>query len=165
MSRYKAEHTVTTSEVKVMPEAIWVDIYGLPHVPVYVKYTINNIESQEENIGNINYGNTGAVPEKAMDGYEVNKTYESVVTYTLTKDSKGEWKIAWAYSDIDMQLRPSINLTDGCKSPASNQMNSFHYGYLKTGITADRHEKISEDKFFEGYNPITGHGGEVLVND
>lgn len=173
MSRYKVDHIVTTGEVKVMPEAIWVDIYGLPHVPVYVKYTINNLESQDKisNYGNVNYGNTGAATATdPTEGYTVGKTYESVVTYTLTKDSRGEWKIAWAYSDIDNQLLPNINLTDGCKSPASNQMNSFHYGYLKgtaggENTYADRHEEISEDKFVSGFNPITGAGNHTIVND
>ena len=173
MSRYKAGHAVTTGEVKVMPEAIWVDIYGLPHVPVLVKYTINNYESQADNskFSNICYGNAGLVAATPVDtSYTIGQTYESVVTYTLTKDSKGEWKIAWAYSDIDDQLLPEMNITDGCKSPSSNQMNSFHYGYLKgtaggENTYAERYEKISEDKFVEGFDPITGAGNHTLVND
>ena len=166
MSRYKAEHTVTTGEVRVMPEAIWEDSTFMVHVPVYVKYTINNIESQAEKIQNINYGNTGAVPAKEVPtSFTVGQTYEAVVTYTLTKDSKGDWKIAWAYSDIDSQLAPDINLTDGCKSPSPNQMNSFEYGYLKKGTKVNRYEHVLEDQLFDGYNMITGKGGRILVND
>lgn len=153
---YKQYSTVTSSEYKVMPEAMWVDVYGLPHVPVYIKYTINNENCQDPNkIFNVNYGGS-AVTESPAYGFKVGQTYEGVVTYTLTKDSKGAWKIACCNCDIDVQLRPSTNATDALKPDQvdSNQESGFLYEWSTKVVDRYAHPQQSDVK--SGYNPVTG---------
>ncbi len=158
----KEDKQISSCEAKVMPEALWVDLYGLPHVPVYVKYTIDS-SNTKDHFTNPIYGNPGASTKtEGSKGYEIGKTYEAVVTYTLTKDSNDKWKVAWAYSDLDFQILPDTNLTDGVKTKDPNEEKEFLFGYLKSNTYAGKHENISEDKFVEGFNPVTGTGDHVL---
>lgn len=159
----KEEKRVTSCEAKVMPEALWVDIYGYPHIPVYIKYTIDSCNIKE-GLCNMIYGNPGAASVNATAAYEIGQPYEAVITYTLNKDSKGKWKITWRYSDLDTQILPGINLTDGVKVKDSNQCNKFEYDFLKDGIYADRHEIVGEDKLHENFNMITGHRPYIIIN-
>lgn len=160
----KEEKRITSCEAKVMPEALWVDVYGYPHIPVYIKYTIDSCNIKE-GLYNMIYGNTGASTKNASTvGYKIGQTYEAVVTYTLNKDSKGKWKITWQYSDLDAQILPEVNLTDGIKDKVSNQNNEFIYDFLKKDTYADRHEIVTEDRFDEGFNLITGSRGYRIEN-
>lgn len=152
----KEDKQISSCEAKVMPEALWVDVYGYPHIPVYIKYTVDSCNIKE-GLRNMIYGNLGAVPEVQESTYKIGQTYEAVVTYTLNKDSKGKWKITWQYSDLDGQILPGINITDGVKTKDSNQCNKFIYDFLKKDTYADRHEVISESILDEDFNLVTGH--------
>lgn len=153
---YKKSQNITTCEAQVLPEAMWVDIYGFPHVPVYIKYTINN-NTFNGKLLNITFGGT-AVGASLEYGFKVGQTYETVVTYTLTKDSKGVWKIAYSSCDFDDQVNPSVDATDGI-NPAtkdSKRLNSFRYYWTKDGATVDRYAHPKEDQIRESFNHITG---------
>lgn len=146
MKTKKSEQMITSSKYKVMPEGMWVDVYGYPHVPVYVQYTINSCKDPKD-IFNTTFGeaNCSANPKT---GYKVGTTYEAVVTYTLTKDSKEQWKIDYSSCDIDPQLRPETDATDGVNPSMkdTNRQNEFGYWWLKdTKSTFNRYAEASID--------------------
>ena len=156
-NNYKKNHLVTTGEVKVMPEGMWVDVYGYVHVPVYTKLTINNNDTKT-GLVNVTFGGS-SVGYNSPEGYKGGQTYEAVVTYTLTKDSKGTWKIAYSSCDVDQQINPSVDSTDGVKDKASNRLSKFKYWY-SAGSELDRYADVDYTQISNPYpdNPIAAQG-------
>ncbi len=148
----KSTHLITSCNYKVMPEAMWVDVYGYPHVPVYMQFTVDNSDTKK-GLVNTTFGGSRA-GYTSSSGFTIGKTYEAVVTYTLTKDSKGNWMVDYSSCDVDGQINPSVDITDGVNPSMkdSKRLNEFGYAWLKGDLTLDRYAEANIEDYAENFN-------------
>ncbi|MBR1443040.1 MAG: copper amine oxidase N-terminal domain-containing protein [Firmicutes bacterium] len=149
ISGYKKRQTVISSEVQVLPETMWVDYLGHPHFSVYVKTTIESDNAKP--LLSPFFGESWVgVGDQKHTAFEVGKTYEGVVTYTLTKDSKDHWKIDETSCAPDLQLNPSTDVTDGVAPSLkdNNRLNSFTYWWAQEKLLVDRYAHPTEDQIY-----------------
>ncbi len=151
ISHRKSEKTITSCKYKVMPEGMWVDVYGYPHVPVYVQYIVNNSDIKQ-NLRNTTFGEARC-GTNTKTGFSIGTTYEGVVTYTLTKDSKDQWKIDYTSCDVDCQINPSTDVADGVNPSTKDpkRQNDFEYNWIRDGLSLNRYAEANVEDYYPGF--------------
>lgn len=132
---------VSSCEYEILPETMWADMNNRIHFSVYMKFTpVSGNGNPDDAI----WGGFAAWTLKSNPGkpLEYGKTYEGVVTYTLSPNNNADtenWKIDFDWSDISVQLNPTIDATDAVPPSQTRKDRIQKFGYYGVlGMTSEQ---------------------------
>lgn len=141
----KDKKLVSHGEYEILPETLWLDFNNNLHFSVYMKYTLDSATSDTYTpaVGTSALAQTSNFKVKP---FEIGKTYEGVITYTLriankkelnydyNDQSKVDYRILYSKAGLVHQIHPACNILDsvapGTEDP--NAPKSFYYVWNAT---------------------------------